>query len=111
LSYSEAAFKSASQRLRPILMTSFAFVVGLLPLAIATGAGAASRQSLGTAVCGGMLISTFISLFLVPVVYILVKGGYARLKGKGSGRPGKAQESVKQDTAGGRITTEENSHE
>lgn len=86
LSFAEAAFKSSSQRLRPILMTSFAFVVGLLPLAIATGAGAASRQSLGTAVCGGMLISTFISLFLVPVVYILIKGGYARLKGLGGKR-------------------------
>ncbi len=81
LSFLDAAYKSATLRLRPILMTSFAFIVGLLPLAVATGAGAASRQSLGTAVCGGMLVSTFISLFLVPVVYVLVKTGYARIRG------------------------------
>ncbi len=93
LSFTEAALQSSSQRLRPILMTSFAFVVGLLPLALATGAGAASRQSLGTAVCGGMLVSTFISLFLVPVVYILIKGGYARLKRLGQ-RKNKVEEEV-----------------
>jgi HAE1 family hydrophobic/amphiphilic exporter-1 len=86
LSYTEAALKSSAQRLRPILMTSFAFVVGLLPLALANGAGAASRQSLGTAVCGGMLVSTFISLFLVPVVYIVIKGGYAKFRGGGKQR-------------------------
>lgn len=87
LSVTEAVLKAAALRLRPILMTSFAFIVGLLPLAIATGAGAASRVSLGTAVCGGMLLSTFISLFLVPVVYILIKGGYLKLKSLFSGRP------------------------
>ncbi len=87
LSFMDAAFKAASLRLRPILMTSFAFIVGLLPLALASGAGAASRQSLGTAVCGGMLISTFISLFLVPVVYVLIKNFYTSIRGRKRKKP------------------------
>jgi HAE1 family hydrophobic/amphiphilic exporter-1 len=68
----KAAMEAAQQRLRPILMTAFSTMIGLFPLVIATGAGAASRQSLGTAVVGGMLAATFLSLFLVPILYILV---------------------------------------
>ena len=60
-------------RLRPILMTSFAFLLGVLPLIIATGAGAAGRHSLGTAVFGGMLVSTFLNLFFVPVFYVVIE--------------------------------------
>ncbi|MBX9880208.1 MAG: efflux RND transporter permease subunit [Candidatus Obscuribacterales bacterium] len=80
LSFKEAALKAAGLRLRPILMTSLAFIVGLLPLVLANGAGANARQSLGTAVCGGMLVSTFITLYLVPVVFSLMKSFLAKFK-------------------------------
>jgi len=67
----EAAVQSARERLRPILMTAFAFILGVVPMVVATGAGAASRHSLGTAVFGGMIASTFLSLVLVPVLYVV----------------------------------------
>jgi HAE1 family hydrophobic/amphiphilic exporter-1 len=60
-------------------MTAISTLVGIFPLAIATGAGAGSRQSLGTAVFGGMLIATFLSLFVVPVLYVIVIGMSDRL--------------------------------
>ena len=60
-------------RLRPILMTSFAFILGVLPLVFATGAGAASRNSVGTTVFGGMIVSTVLNLFFIPVLYVIVK--------------------------------------
>ncbi len=66
----EAAAEAARMRFRPIIMTSFAFILGVVPLVIATGAGAASRQSLGTAVFGGMLTSTVLAVFFVPVFYV-----------------------------------------
>ncbi|HEY9889252.1 MAG TPA: efflux RND transporter permease subunit, partial [Candidatus Obscuribacterales bacterium] len=69
----KAAFEAAEQRMRPILMTTISTLVGIFPLVIATGAGAGSRQSLGTAVFGGMFVATFLSLFVVPILYILVK--------------------------------------
>ena len=56
-------------RLRPILMTSFAFILGVVPLALATGPGAAARQSMGTGVLGGMLAATFIAIIFVPVYF------------------------------------------
>jgi hydrophobic/amphiphilic exporter-1 (mainly G- bacteria), HAE1 family len=68
----EAVCRAAEIRLRPILMTSLAFIMGILPLVYATGAGAASRQSLGTAVCGGMVLSSVLSLYIVPVIYVTV---------------------------------------
>jgi HAE1 family hydrophobic/amphiphilic exporter-1 len=68
----EAVMKAARIRLRPILMTTFAFIMGILPLVFAEGAGAGSRHSLGTAVCGGMVLSSFVSLYFVPVIYIAV---------------------------------------
>lgn len=68
----DAVCNAAEIRLRPILMTSLAFIMGILPLVYATGAGAASRHSLGTAVCGGMLVSTVLSLYIVPVIYLTV---------------------------------------
>lgn len=67
-----AAKGAAHLRLRPILMTSFAFILGCLPLAIATGAGAGSRVSMGNAVVGGMTFSTFVGIFLIPVMYVVV---------------------------------------
>ncbi len=69
----EAAVNAARMRIRAVLMTSFAFILGLVPLVIASGAGASSRQCLGTAVCGGMTASTLFGLFLVPVFYVLVQ--------------------------------------
>jgi len=74
LSVIESALTSIRIRLRPILMTAFAFILGVLPLVFAEGAGAASRHSLGTAVCGGMIVSTFLSIGLVPVLYVVIEG-------------------------------------
>ncbi len=67
-----AAKRAAETRLRPILMTSFAFILGIVPLVIASGAGSSSRHSLGTPVLGGMILSTFLNLVLVPVIYVMV---------------------------------------
>lgn len=66
----EAAVEASRRRFRPILMTSFAFILGVVPLVIAKGAGAASRQALGTAVVGGMLASTLLAVLFVPVFYV-----------------------------------------
>ncbi|TWS99626.1 efflux RND transporter permease subunit [Reyranella sp. CPCC 100927] len=73
LSIIDAATEAARLRLRPILMTAFAFILGVIPLMLATGAGAASRQSLGTAVFGGMLAATILTLVFVPVFYALIE--------------------------------------
>ena len=72
LGITKAAVTAAQERLRPILMTALSTLLGIFPLLIATGAGAGSRQSLGTAVFGGMFIATFLSLFVVPVLYIVI---------------------------------------
>jgi multidrug efflux pump len=69
----QAAIDGAKLRLRPILMTSFAFIFGTLPLAIATGAGAGARQALGTAVVCGMLIATMVGVFFIPVFYVMLQ--------------------------------------
>ncbi|MDZ5450599.1 multidrug efflux RND transporter permease subunit [Labrys sp. ZIDIC5] len=69
----EAAMEAGRLRLRPILMTAFAFILGVVPLVKATGAGAASRQSLGTAVFGGMLVATVLTLVFVPVFYAIIE--------------------------------------
>ena len=73
LSIVDAAVESARIRLRPILMTSFAFILGVLPLALATGAGAAGRNSIGTTVAGGMVASTLLSIIFIPVLYVLIR--------------------------------------
>jgi hydrophobic/amphiphilic exporter-1 (mainly G- bacteria), HAE1 family len=70
----EAAVEAARMRFRPIIMTSFAFILGVAPLVFATGAGAASRQSLGTAVFGGMITATVLAVFFVPIFYIVIQG-------------------------------------
>ena len=69
----EAAIEAARMRFRPILMTSFAFIMGVLPLVWATGAAAASRRALGTAVFGGMITSTVLAVFFVPVFYVAIQ--------------------------------------
>lgn len=75
----KAAIEASQERLRPILMTAISTLLGIFPLAIATGAGANSRQSLGTAVFGGMLVATFLSLFIVPLLYVAIKMTMSRI--------------------------------
>jgi HAE1 family hydrophobic/amphiphilic exporter-1 len=69
----EAAVEAARIRLRPILMTSVAFILGVLPLVFASGAGSAGRHSVGTTVFGGMIVSTLLNLFIIPVLYVIVR--------------------------------------
>jgi HAE1 family hydrophobic/amphiphilic exporter-1/multidrug efflux pump len=78
----DAAIAGARLRLRPILMTSFAFILGSMPLAIATGAGSGARLVLGTAVVFGMSAATLIGIFIIPVFYVLVQTLAERLRGK-----------------------------
>jgi len=73
LSIPDAAIEAARIRLRPILMTSFAFILGVLPLVFAQGAGEAGRHSVGTAVFGGMLVSTMLNIVFIPVLYVVVR--------------------------------------
>jgi hydrophobic/amphiphilic exporter-1 (mainly G- bacteria), HAE1 family len=71
-SIADAAIEAAELRLRPILMTSFAFILGVMPLVFATGAGALGRRSVGTTIVGGMLLSTVLNLIFIPVLYVLL---------------------------------------
>jgi HAE1 family hydrophobic/amphiphilic exporter-1 len=71
-SIADAAIEAGELRLRPILMTSFAFILGILPLVFATGAGALGRRSVGTTIVGGMLLSTVLNLFFIPVLYVIL---------------------------------------
>jgi len=70
----ESAVEAARLRLRPILMTSVAFILGVLPLVFASGAGSAGRHSVGTTVFGGMIVSTLLNLFIIPILYVIVRG-------------------------------------
>ncbi len=79
----DAAITAAELRLRPILMTSFAFILGVMPLYVASGAGALGRHSVGTAVVGGMLVSTVLNLFFIPVLYVLLKSLLVRFSKRG----------------------------
>ena len=69
----EATLEAAHLRLRPILMTSLAFILGVSPLALSTGAGSASRHDIGTGVAGGMITATVLALIFVPVFFVLVR--------------------------------------
>lgn len=79
-SITEAAIEAAELRLRPILMTSFAFILGVMPLVFATGAGALGRHSVGTTIVGGMLLSTVLNLVFIPVLYVILSGLLMRVK-------------------------------
>ena len=94
----KAAMEAANLRLRPILMTSFAFLLGVAPLLFATGAGAASRRSLGTAVFSGMLAATILAVFIVPVLFVVIDRVAERGKVHGN-EPGPALEPA--PSAGG----------
>lgn len=78
----EAAIEAAELRLRPILMTSIAFILGVVPLYVATGAGAYGRHSVGTAIIGGMALSTALNLFFIPVLYVILKTILSKFSGK-----------------------------
>ncbi|WP_342657636.1 efflux RND transporter permease subunit [Sphingomonas sp. NY01] len=94
----DAALEAARIRLRPILMTSFAFIFGVLPLAISTGAGANSRIAIGTAVIGGMLTATVLAIFYIPLFFVLVRrgvrDGLAKVRGRPTGHRGKEAEQA-----------------
>jgi HAE1 family hydrophobic/amphiphilic exporter-1 len=97
LSIAEAALEGAKARLRPILMTSLAFIFGLLPLLFASGAGAAGNRSIGAGAVGGMLFGTFIGVFFIPVLYIIFESLQERISG-----PPKTREQLdKENEEGG----------
>lgn len=91
----EATLEAVHLRLRPILMTSFAFILGVMPLVISTGAGSASRNAIGTGVAGGMFAATAIGIFLIPVFYVVVRGIF---KGKTKPAPIPAHSDSKEQT-------------
>ena len=76
----DAAVEAAHLRLRPIVMTSMAFVLGVLPLALANGAGSGSENSVGTGVIGGMLTATFLAPFLIPMFFVVISQKLGREK-------------------------------
>ena len=92
----KAAIEAAGLRLRPIIMTSLAFIIGCLPLAMAHGAGAAARNSMGTAVVGGMLFATCLGIFLIPVLYVIVVWVAMKLVGKKPAPPELPADTVKE---------------
>ncbi|PMD98118.1 hydrophobe/amphiphile efflux-1 family RND transporter [Siphonobacter sp. BAB-5405] len=81
MSIVQAAVEGAQARLRPILMTSFAFILGLVPLAVSTGAGALGNRSIGTGAVGGMLIGTLFGVFVIPVLFIIFQSLQERISG------------------------------
>jgi multidrug efflux pump subunit AcrB len=83
----DAALEAAEVRFRPVLMTALAFILGVVPLVVATGAGSAARRSLGTAVFGGMLVATLLSLVLVPALFVVVQGAAEWLSRRLRGAP------------------------
>ena len=95
----EAAYKSATIRFRPIIMTSIATVLGAVPIAFATGAGAESRQPMGIVVVGGLTIATFLTLFVVPIVYILMDRLCVKLTGHSSAHGLIKAEEIERETA------------
>ena len=94
-SITDAAIEAAELRLRPILMTSFAFILGVLPLYFASGAGKLGRHSVGTAIVGGMLFSTVLNLIFIPVLYVILKTWLVRMSG---GKPQEV-EPAREDVA------------
>jgi HAE1 family hydrophobic/amphiphilic exporter-1 len=84
LPIAEAAVEATRRRFRPIVMTSFAFILGVVPLMVATGAGAASQQAIGTVVFGGMMASTLLAIPFVPVFYVALESMSERVR---KGRP------------------------
>jgi hydrophobic/amphiphilic exporter-1 (mainly G- bacteria), HAE1 family len=97
----QAAMRAAQTRLRPILMTSIAFVIAVIPLVFASGAGEAARHSLGTVVFGGMLMSTILNLGITPVLYVIIKT--FELRGRRPGGDGQIRGEITPDQAPARV--------
>ncbi len=87
----EATLEAVHLRLRPILMTSFAFILGVMPLVVSTGAGSASRNAIGTGVAGGMFAATALGIFLIPVFYVVVRGIFKPKPNPGTAAPAATQ--------------------
>jgi HAE1 family hydrophobic/amphiphilic exporter-1/multidrug efflux pump len=87
MSLRESALEAVRLRFRPIIMTSMAFILGVVPLVVASGAGAASRHSIGTGVFGGMLAATFLAIFFVPLFFVLIRRLGQRMKGRRADSP------------------------
>ncbi|MGI9435085.1 MAG: efflux RND transporter permease subunit, partial [Geminicoccaceae bacterium] len=85
-SVQEAALTAARQRFRAVMMTAISFILGVLPLVFASGAGAASRVSIGFVMVGGMLAATFVGVFFVPVLYVIFQSIREWVKGLFGGR-------------------------
>lgn len=100
----EAAFEGAKVRLRPILMTSFAFIFGLMPLVLATGIGAEGNKSIGTGAVGGLLIGTILGVFIIPILFIL----FQWLQEKITGAPTENEEVLIIETGDKLIENPEN---
>jgi hydrophobic/amphiphilic exporter-1 (mainly G- bacteria), HAE1 family len=97
----DAALAGARLRLRPILMTSFAFVLGCVPLWIASGAGAAARRVMGTVVISGMLAATLLGIFFIPALFVLVERISTRKSSEESSAPAKPGDGGGADVAYG----------
>jgi multidrug efflux pump subunit AcrB len=80
LSIEDAAIEGARERFRAVMMTSFAFIAGLIPLVIATGAGMLSRRGVGTAVFGGMLAASLVGIFVIPLLYVVFQHSREKVK-------------------------------
>jgi len=87
MSVTESAVEATRRRFRPIVMTSFAFILGVVPLMVASGAGAASQQAIGTVVFGGMIASTLLAIPFVPVFYVLLESLHERRRGRRAPQP------------------------
>ncbi len=87
MSAMDAAMEAARLRLRPILMTSMAFILGVFPLAISNGAGSGSQHAIGTGVIGGMLTATFLAIFLIPMFFVVVREKFSKAKPAMSNEP------------------------
>ena len=108
LSIQKAAIEACRLRFRPIMMTALSTILGVMPLAFATGAGAASRVAIGMAVMGGMFVSTFLSLYIVPVFYVIATSIQSRLMGHNS--PEQHLENVTLNTDNGSYTNGNGHH-
>ncbi|MCL2660728.1 MAG: efflux RND transporter permease subunit [Acidobacteriaceae bacterium] len=100
----DAAIEAAELRLRPILMTSIAFILGVTPLYFATGAGAIGRHSVGTAIIGGMTLSTILNLFFIPVLYVILKTMLGRFSRQPAQRRDEGYEEVETATTAPQLT-------
>lgn len=102
----EAAFGSATIRFRPILMTSISTILGAVPIAFASGAGAETRNPMGLVVVGGLTLSTVITLYVIPIVYVLMDRICVRLTGRNSAHGLKRAEEIAREVAGASVVTQ-----